>query len=91
MSTAEGAPQPRAESKSIMSKGSDFIANNSTGAMVFIVVLVLVIVFLFARQRGWFGLGDKGGPRGKRKSEPDDDSDPETDSLIASINGAAGN
>lgn len=91
---APGGPAPeRRSSKSVYGKGSDFVAAHGGAVLALVLVLVLVIVFLYARHAGWFGLG--GGPaapkrgRGRMTDKAEDDSDPETDRLIDSINSAA--
>jgi len=80
----------------VLRKASAAVASHSSGALALIVLLVLTVVYLYARQAGWFGLGQELQPRlalpsrsAKRESwRRDDAEDAETSRLIDSINNA---
>jgi hypothetical protein len=89
---------------SLPKKAADFVAAHSSGALVLIIILIVAIFVLFARQKGWFGLGGPRSPmrgrsaksksksksgEGKARDAEDLASDAETDRLIDSINKAA--
>ena len=91
------APSGRS-GKGLLPKITGAIAVHNYATFALIVLLIIVIIALYARQKGWFGLGSGARPsrafgvgKGKKRAQAaDEDSDPETENLIDSINGAIG-
>ncbi|GFR88177.1 hypothetical protein ElyMa_002511100 [Elysia marginata] len=92
---SHGPPLPAAK-ESFSSRTMEAIkARPEVSALAIITVVVLLLLFFFyAQKRSWFGLGaqkrrraaSEGGPK-KARTAPDDEEDPETKTLIDSING----
>lgn len=75
--------------KNFYSNLTDSVGRNPTIALAVIVILIIVVLFLYAQNKGWFGLGKKKKTKSTKSddaAESDDDDSSEIDDIIDNIN-----
>jgi hypothetical protein len=95
MSDTASAPARAAPAKSIVTRMTSFLAGHAHMTLAIIIVLIVLVIGLFVYYHGLLFLGPyasaKAGFKSKeRKKDADEDAakaDPETEKLIATING----